>query len=240
MANYKTRGIIIKRTNFFEADRLLVIFTEKFGKVRAIAKGVRKPLSKLAGSIELFCLTDFLIAEGRNLDIVTGAEIEKCFFNLRNHLDTTTTAYYIAEIIDQMTAENQAHPRIFNLLIEVLENINESQSDLMLPYFEFNFLSDIGYKPELEKCVECRKLINKDLYFSFENGGLVCANCRGLDIKISTNTIKALRLILSSQLSKVKRIKKDKNLLKELENLGKSSLEQLHQKEFKSRRFLKP
>ena len=70
MGTYKTRGIIIKRSNYSEADRILTIYTEKLGKIRVNAKGIRKIKSKLAGSLEPFCLTDFVIAEGRNLDIV--------------------------------------------------------------------------------------------------------------------------------------------------------------------------
>src|SRR3990167_2736637 len=98
MPSYKTRGIIIKRSNFSEADRLVTIFSKDRGKIRAIAKGVRRPLSKLGGHIELFCLTNFVIAEGRNLDIISGAEIEKCFFDIRSGLDKTSTAFYLGEI----------------------------------------------------------------------------------------------------------------------------------------------
>lgn len=238
MANYKTRGIVIKRTNFSESDRLLVIFSEKFGKIRAIAKGVRKPLSKLSGNIELFCLTDFVIAEGRNLDIVTSAEIEKCFINLRNHLESTTMAYYFADIIDQMTGENESHQKIFSLLIEVLENIDEKQTQILLPYFEINFLSAIGYKPELSTCVECEKKITEDSYFSYGGGGLVCEACHG-NTKISSNAIKVLRIITTSNLSKAKRIKIEPQLLIELKNLSRNYIQHIHQKEFKSRRFIK-
>ncbi|MFA6492884.1 MAG: DNA repair protein RecO, partial [Patescibacteria group bacterium] len=96
--NYKTRGIILKRTNLNEADRILTIFTENNGRIKAVAKGIRKTLSKLAGHLELFCLTDFVIAEGRNLDTITAAETQKCFINLRGDLESTNVAYYLAEI----------------------------------------------------------------------------------------------------------------------------------------------
>ena len=92
---YKSRGIVLRRTNLGEADRILTILTEKFGLIRVVAKGVRKTLSHLAGHLEPFCVAEFLIAEGRNLDIITGAEIQKCHLNLRSQLETTQTAYYL-------------------------------------------------------------------------------------------------------------------------------------------------
>src|SRR3990167_10603284 len=198
MATYKTKGFIIKRYNFAEADRLVTIFTEEHGIVRAIAKGVRRPLSKLAGNIELFCLTDFLIAEGRNLDIVSGAEIIKCYFKMRNGLETTSKSFYFSEIIEKMLAENDPHPRIFALLENVLENLNEKNSKLLIGFFEINFLSDIGYLPELYKCVKCdKKLQEKENFFSFSDGGIVCTNCKTGDQTISNQAIKTLRLFLA-------------------------------------------
>lgn len=240
MATYKTRGIIIKRSNFSEADRLVTIFTEKHGIVRVIAKGVRKPLSKLSGNIELFCLTDFLFAEGRNLDIVSGAEIIKCYFKMRNGLETTSKSFYFSEIIEKMLAENQAHPRIFVLLENVLENLNEKNSKLLISFFEINFLADIGYLPELYKCVKCgKKLEEKNNYFSFSDGGIVCADCKTGDQPISNQAIKTLRLFLAKEISIIEKIRLDKKLATEIEEITSMCLKHIHQQEFKSRRFIK-
>lgn len=239
MATFKTRGIIIKRSHFGEADRLVTIFSDKHGKIRMIAKGVRKPLSRLAGHIELFCLTDFLIAEGRNLDIVADAQTIKCYLGLRNRLESTKVAYYLAEIIDKMTGEEEPHPKIFALLEEVLENLNGEKATLMLPYFIFNFLAELGYEPELYKCLECG--LRPDLkrnFFSYQEGGLLCLKCHQQDSPISEKAIKALRLILKHNLKLVKKIKTDVKLTSELENLAENFLKHIHQQEFKSRRFL--
>src|SRR3990172_809361 len=160
MATYKTKGIILKRTNLGEADRIITIYTEKHGKVKAVAKGVRKTLSKLAGHLELFCLTDFIIAEGRNLDTICSAETIKCFFKLRNNLNSTHQAYYLAEIIDKMTEENESHPEVFDLLDEVLERIDNRQDKLLFSYFIINFLATSGFKPELYYCLKCRNKIS--------------------------------------------------------------------------------
>lgn len=238
--NYKTKGIVLKRINLGEADRLLTIFTLKNGKIKAIAKGVRKTLSKLAGHLESFCLVNLQIAEGRNLDIVTDAETLKCFINLRSNLEATNTAYYIAEIIEKMTAENQAHPDIFHLLDEVLEHLDNGQSKLLLSYFEMNFLGCTGFKPELHHCLACHeKIISKENYFSFSEGGLVCAKCHQGDIKISDEAIKVLRLFLAHQITVIQKIKTNKNLTREIAEVTSGYIANIAPKQFKSKRFLK-
>ena len=237
---YKTKGIIIKRTNLGEADRILTIFTDKFGKIKAVAKGVRKPLSKLAGNLELFCLGHFLLAEGRSLDIVAGAEVEKCYFNLRNSLKATQTAFYLAEIIDKMTEEKEPHPEIFDLLDNSLENLGKDQNKLLVSYFEINFLSESGFNPELYKCLSCgKKTISENNYFSFSSGGLLCDKCRSVDgLKISDESIKILRLFLKHRISVIDKLKTEIKLSKEIGQITRGYLKYTIDKELKSERFL--
>lgn len=239
---YKVQGIVLKRTNLAEADRILTVFTREKGKIKVIAKGVRKTLSKLAGHLELFCLVDLRLAEGRNLDIITDAQVKKCFLNLRGNLRSTTTAYYLTEITEKMTAENQKHPEIFDLLLDVLQDVNQKQSQLLVSYFELNFLNESGFKPELYRCLLCHgKILPKDNYFSFQEGGLVCKNCSNttLNFKISDSAIKVLRLFLKHKLSFVDKIKLDQKTVKEVSKITHQYLQYIHQKEFNSHKFLK-
>lgn len=240
MKNYKTKGIVLKRTNLGEADRILTIFTEKRGKVKVIAKGIRKTLSKFAGHLEPFCLSNLVIAEGRNLDIITDAETVKCFFKLRSNLSSTNNAYFLAEIIDKMTVENETHPEVFNLLENVLENLNNGLSELLLSYFVINFLSDIGYQPELYACLKCDKKIEAGKnYFDLDSGGLICAGHQNIIARpISDKAIKVLRLFLKHQISIIDKLKTDEKLTKEIKNITSDYLRHTSQKEFKSEKFL--
>lgn len=239
MATYKTSGIIIKRTNLREADRILTIYTQEHGKIRAVAKGVRKTLSKLAGNLELFCLDKLLIAEGRNLDIIAEVENIKCYFSLRSNLRATHMAYYLAEIVDQMTLENQSHPSIFDLLEQVLEGLSSQANRLLIPFFEINFLSESGFKPELYQCLNCgKKIIAQKNYFSFSSGGLVCGVCQASDQLISNQAIKVLRLFLKNKATIVNKISLENKLIKEIEELTSNYLKYFHQKEFNARRFI--
>lgn len=237
---YKTRAIIIKRTNFNEADRIVTIFSEKLGKLKVIAKGIRKVNSKLSGNLELFCLTNFNIAEGRNLDIVTGALIEKCYINLRNNLKSTQNAYYFGETIDKITEENDPHLKIFELLDSVLENLNNIETNILIPYFEWNIASEIGYHPELNNCINCRKKIkeNEKIYFNISRGGIICSKCRKSDMIISSDAIKILRLFLRHNIKSLQNLKLDNKIITEIKKITRIYLNTKSEKEIKSQRYI--
>lgn len=241
MATYKVTGIIIKRMNLGEADRILTIVTKEKGKIKIVAKGVRRTLSKLAGNLELFCLSNLVIAEGRNLDIVTAAEIKKCFINLRGNLELTQAAFYFAEMIEQLSEENEPHEETFNLLDDVLENLNTIQSEILIPYFEWNLLTELGYYPELSNCLECHQKVSEKekIYFSVSRGGIVCLNCQKDDIIVSASTVKLLRLFLKHQILALTKIQLDQKVLREVKKITRLYLNQTSDKEFRSQRFLK-
>lgn len=235
---YKVTGIIIKRTNLGEADRIVSILTPDRGKIKAVARGVRKILSKMAGHLELFCLTDLVIAEGRNLDTITAAQAKKCFFALRSNLQSTFVAKYLAEITDKMTHENDKHPAIFELFEEVLDNLNGENPKILIPYFELNFLAELGYRPELQTCINCRKKIShQNNSFDF-SGGLICEKCSSAK-KISADSIKVLRLILAHQLSYLSKVKLSSRVLKEVEEICAQYITEISQLHFNARRFIK-
>jgi len=237
--NYKTRGIIINRKNLGEADRVLTVFTEKRGKIKAIAKGVRKTLSKLAGHLEPFCVTNFSLAEGRNFDVVTEAQVVKSYCALREDLSCTNLTYYLAEIIDKMVPEEERHQEVFHLLEETLDKVNIGPAELLSSYFIINFLSTMGFKPELHYCVNCRKEIGPTQnYFNFDLGGVLCADCKKDGFEVSNEAIKVLRLFIKHEIEVAEKIKANKQLVKEVVDLSNRYLVYINQKEFNAQRFL--
>jgi len=235
---YKTRGIILKRTNLGEADRIVTIFTEDYGKIKVVAKGVRKTLSKMAGHLEPFCLTNFQIAKGRNLDTVTGAMVEKCFFGLRSDLEKTNACFYMAEIVDKMVEESVVHEEIFYLLDSAFSHANDLISPLLISYFEINFLSEMGFKPELYECVSCSAKIKAGgNNFDFNHGGLVCTEC-GPARAISDQAIKLIRLFLKHDFASINRIKVTPELISEIQIITSYYLKHIHQKDMKSEKYL--
>ncbi len=111
---YRTDAIVLKRRDYGEADRLLTVFTPNHGKLVLLGKGVRKTQSRKAGHVELFTHSTLLVAKGRTWDLVTQAETVEPFLPLRESLLRTSYGYYVAELLDGFTQENDAHPAMFS------------------------------------------------------------------------------------------------------------------------------
>lgn len=235
---YKTKGIILKRTNLGEADRIVTILTEKHGKIKVIAKGVRKTLSKMAGHLEPFCLSKLEIAKGRNLDIIAGAEVQKCFHSLRSDFEKTKNSFYLGEIVDKMLEEGEPHPEIYHLLDDTLEHLNLILAPLLKPYFEINLLKELGLNLELYHCLVCRQSIKAgDNLIDFDHGGVICQIC-GQGRPVSDDTVKILRLMTQHHFNAIKKIKVSEGLIKEVQKIASAYLKYYYQKEFKSERYL--
>lgn len=144
---YKTEGIILKRQNLGEADRILTILTKHRGKISCIAKGVRKPTSRKSGHVELFDRTILYFAKGKNLDVLTQAEVVERFSGIRNNLKAAKAAYHIVELVDQLTRENQENPGIYVELNEILRIINKQKQATrkQITNFEAQILTHLGF-----------------------------------------------------------------------------------------------
>ena len=177
---YRTQAIILKRRDFFEADRLVTLYTPDRGKMQAIAKGIRKPTSRKGGHLELFTHSQLLLARGKNLDIITQAETIEPFLPLREDLLRTSYAYYVSELLDQMAEENISNPRLFYLLRDTLGQLGESEDlPLTTRFYEIHLLTLTGYQPQLFHCVRCRTLLEPEgrFFFSSVEGGVLCGKC---------------------------------------------------------------
>ncbi len=208
---YRVDAVILKRSDIGEADRLLTIYTPSHGKMRVVAKGVRKTQSRKSGHVELFTHSNLLIARGRNLDLITQAETIDAFLRLREDLVRTAHAYYGAELVDQFTEELLENPPVFDLLLSAFKWIGESD-DLWLTmrYFELHMLAHFGYQPQLNYCVQGDEVIEAtDNYFDVSRGGVLCRR-HGETAKearpLALNTLKALRYMQVHPYAEVMRL----------------------------------
>ncbi|MCJ7717066.1 MAG: DNA repair protein RecO [Anaerolineales bacterium] len=175
----RTEGIVLRRKDFGESDRLLVLFTRKLGRVSVIAKGARKPSSKISGHLELFMRSSFLISRGRNLHILTQADAIEDFEPLRKNLTGFGLGSYVVELIDAVTYEEGSNEKLYNLLISTLDSLSAGENtDIIIRYYEIHLLDLVGFRPELFVCVECnKKIIERDQFISGHLGGTVCPEC---------------------------------------------------------------
>jgi DNA repair protein RecO (recombination protein O) len=173
---YRVSAIVLKRRDQGEADRLLTVLTRDRGKLTLLAKGVRRQASRKAGHIEPFTHVDLLVAKGKSLDLVTQAETIEAHRGLREDLWRSTWAYYVAELADAFTQDEDPHDLLFDLVIETLGRLNRGEDPaLCARYYEVHLLGLVGYQPQLFRCVQCDELLRPEVNFlSIERGGALC------------------------------------------------------------------
>ena len=142
---YLTEGIILKRINFGEADRILTIYSKHYGKIRAIAKGVRRITSRKGGNVELFNHVTLFLARGRNLDIISEAQVLSSYKSWRKNLKKVGTAYYFCELVDRLTPDGQANRVVFELLRDFLGKIGKESESELTRSFEEKLLIELGF-----------------------------------------------------------------------------------------------
>lgn len=220
---YRTEGIVLRRTDMGEADRLVTILSRDYGKLRLIAKGARKPSSRKSGHLELFSLTRLLVARGRTWDIITQAETIEPFLDLREDLLRTSYAYYLAELVDKFTAE-EGLPSLplFRLLLETTQRLTVSSH---LPgearYFELQLLDLAGYRPELHHCLNCRRPVDQ-AFFSPSQGGVFGPECAGGHQgvkKLSPGALSKIRLLQGAKPQQLTGLELTPDEEKELEDI---------------------
>src|SRR5579875_2098155 len=181
-----------------EADRIVTFLTPEHGKVRAVAKGVRKPKSKLAGRLEPMTRVALLLWRGRELDIVSQAEVLDHYREIREDLDRMPAAYTMLEAVDHVAVERHSSPTVYRALTGALRTLAESPSPVLLGAFLFRLLALEGVGPVVDSCASCGE---SDPLVSFDEhvGGFLCPSCRS-GRAVAPDTVELVRQILGGQL----------------------------------------
>lgn len=178
MALRHDQGIVLRSYPFGEADRVVVLLSPNSGKLRTVAKGVRKTKSRFGGRLEPFTHVDLVLYEGRNLDTITQVAVLEPFPRLRADLDAVITAGTMVETADAVAQEDEAAIRLFLLLQRGLKTLESGVRghDLVTSYL-LKLADVVGVAPSLLRCAGCGR--PEDLHrFSFGGGGSICDRCR--------------------------------------------------------------
>ena len=218
---YSTEAIVIRKMELGEADSLLTLYTPHLGKIRAVAKGARRPRSKLGGHVELLVHSQMLLARSRSLDIISQSQTMESFLGLRDDLQRTSSALYAAELVDRFTAEGQEDYPLFRLLADTLRWLCQVRDqELVLRYFELHLLKHLGYQAELADCVVCHSAVQPGPnYFTPAGGGVACPLCGSREpsaYPLSLNALKVLRFMQRSDYEAVDRLRTTPELSSEL------------------------
>ena len=220
----RTDGIVLRRVDMGESDRMLTLFTREYGKLKVVSKGSRKPASRQTGHVELFGRSKFLIADGKTFDIVTQAESIEMYAALREDLVRTTYAAHVVELLDRFTEEEDKNVSLYQLLSDGLGWF-AAEDNLLLAarYFELRMLSLTGFQPQLFNCVVCREPIEEeDQYFSAELGGLIKPEQLAAERRarpVSASAVKLLRYLQTRPWDQVRQLNLRRELHQELEDL---------------------
>jgi len=191
-------AVIISHKDFGEADRLVTFFSLEGGKIRALAKGVRKIRSRKAAYLEPFMHSKVVLAWGKTFWIITQADAIHNNLAIRDSLEKTGQAAYVMELADRLSIEEEPAPAVFRLLVDTLKRVNEGEDAFnTLRFFELRLLDRAGFRPDLTNCVGCgKKITAQNQYFSTVQGGVLCPACGELHNyarKVSMNTLRFLR-----------------------------------------------
>lgn len=199
----RAEAIVLRHVDWGEADRLLWLFTCETGKIRAVAKGVRKPRSRKSGHLEPFTRVSLLLAQGRDLPIITQAEMIESHLPLRENLRRMGCAAYVVELLDRFTYEEGENIGLFRLLADTLERLSsEPDPAFVMRYYEMRLLDLVGFRPQLFQCVECENPIKpEDQFFSASQGGLLCPKCGERFPGARSITVDAVRFLRHMQRS---------------------------------------
>lgn len=240
---YRTEALILRRSDIGEADRLLTVLTPERGKMRLLAKGVRKIASRKAGHVELFTRVHFLVAQGRTWDIVSQAEMVDAFRPLRGDLMRTSAAYYCAELLDRFAEEEGENRPLYDLALATLARLgDERQIQVVLRFFDMHLLTLVGYQPELFQCVRCRDAIQPVTNFwSSSDGGVLCPRCgEGVShaVTLPLNALKVLRFLQTREWELCRRLQLSPPLHGELEHILHGYIAFILERNLKSVAFL--
>ena len=201
MGLYRDQGVVLRTYRLGEADRIVTFVTAAHGKVRAVAKGVRKTKSRFGARLEPTSHVSLLLYEGRELDIVTQAEGVEQFRVVREDLERFARASAMLEAVDQVSQERQSNPRLYQMLVGALRALSARDAPLLLPAFFLKLLSLEGFHPRLDECASCGST-SELVGFDLAQGGALCRAC-GRGPRVGPEALTLLRRMLGGDLASV-------------------------------------
>ena len=199
MSLYRDEGVVLRTMRLGEADRIVTLMTAGHGKVRAVAKGVRRTKSKFGARLEPLSHVTMLCWQGRELDIVNQAEVTDTFRAVREDLGRVSKAFTVLEVVDQIAQERHANPRLYEMVVGALRSLDAADAPLLVPAFCLKVLALEGSAPMLDACASCGS--SDDLVaFDLVEGGVLCRSCRR-GRSVSPDALTLLRAVLGGGLA---------------------------------------
>lgn len=220
----KTEGIVLKEMRYRDTSKILSIYTKKYGKVSVMARGAYKPRSQMIANTQPFSYNEYQLYQGKSFYYINQGDIIDSFYSIREKIERVVYGQYMLELMDKSIPEEQENEKLFMLLLKglrVLSNLDKDFLKFVIAY-ELKFISFLGYRPFLDKCVICGSLDMSHIKYSINEGGIICPNCFCKDpfsIYINNEILDGMQKLLYSPLEKTTDIIISKDSLYKLHNI---------------------
>lgn len=242
----KTLAIALKRSDYKDSSQIITFYTRDYGKIQTIAKGLKRTVKGVSGSIDLLTYNNivFIQKERSGINILTEWLLKDNFCLLRENIKKSYSAFYIIELVREFTQENDKNEPFFNLLINTLYEIARKDDPVInMLAFKVQMLALLGYMPEMNHCVNCNAKMDsiKFALFSASEGGLHCQSCRKNAkelVKVSGGAIATIKYLADRTFQKIERLTIQPSLQEEIRKLLRHYISFLLSKELKMWRYL--
>lgn len=217
-------GIVINEVKFSDSSKILNIYTKEMGKVTVMAKGARRPKSKLIAYSQVFSQCEYELHKGRSWYYINEASMINSFYNIRENLERTSIGFYMLELVNKSTPDLEKSENIYSLLeksLLVLEDLDDNYLEFTVA-FQLKLISFLGYRPHLDSCVICSSELADAYRFSIANSGMLCRECFKQDFqaeKLDQESYLAMIKLLYVKLDELDSISVDRDILKRLQRL---------------------
>ncbi|WP_062198682.1 DNA repair protein RecO [Massilibacterium senegalense] len=237
----KAEGIIIRTNDYGESHRIVTLYTRENGKVAVMARGARKPKSRLASGTQLFTYGYFLFTKSKGMKSLQQADAIDHFTSVMTDLTKTAYSAYIVELVDKLVDDETPNPYLFELLYQTLHYMDEGKDEeILTQLFEVKMLMVSGIRPVVDACVHCGNT-EGEFHFSIREGGFICHRCFEFDpyrIQISQKTVRLLRLYYHFDLTRLGNISVSSETKKEIKYVLDEYFQAFSGVYLKSKRFL--
>ena len=239
----KTEGIVLKEMRYRDTSKILNIFTRDYGKLNVMAKGAYRPRSQLIANTQPFSYSELQLYNGKNFYYLNQGYIIDHFYPIRNKIERVVYGQYILELIDKSMEMEQENEKIFMLVLKGLKILSELEKDFLkfITAYELKYISFLGYRPCIDKCVHCGK-DNNISRFSILEGGMICSECHydPSSIYIDGKTLYYITKLLYIPLDKIDEINIPDNIVNKIhEIIVDYILFNVDRKKFNSLSFVK-
>lgn len=236
---YRDHGVVLRTIKLGEADRIVSFMTQGNGKVRAVAKGIRKSGSRFGARLEPAAHVMIQCYRGRELDVVTQVETVEAHRSLREDYGSLTHAVTMLEAVDQVAQEREPAPALYRMLTGALRTLDTTPSPVITPGFYWKLLSLEGYHPYLDGCVRCGTEDGPFVAFDLAEGGVLCSTCGRLGgRRIAPDALSFLGRLVGGELHRAMAEPPDSVHLQEVERLGIAALEHHSERRIRSASLL--